>query len=59
MERLRAFYERQVISLLMLAHDCTDTKTQKTLTEMASDYLDKLDIVAAERLIERPRPISH
>jgi hypothetical protein len=29
MERLRAFYERQVISLLMLAHDCADTKTQK------------------------------
>jgi hypothetical protein len=29
MERLRAFYKRQVISLLMLAHDCADTKTQK------------------------------
>jgi hypothetical protein len=26
------------------------------LTRMASDYLDKLDLVAAEKLIERPGP---
>jgi len=56
---LWAFYERQASSLLTLALHCTDMKTQQKLAEMASEYIDKLDIVAAEKLIERPRPVSH
>lgn len=63
MERLqsdvRAFYERQANKLLIPARDCTETKGQQKLIEMASEYIDKPDIAAAEKLIERARLISH
>jgi hypothetical protein len=52
---LHDYYERQAVRLLEMARECTDPDTQRKLTDMTAEYIERLEHHApGEKISLRP-----